>query len=142
MTLLDANLLLYAYNEDAPQHRSAAEWLERLLNSPETVGLPWTTLWAFLRISTNARAWPKPVSVEDAFAAIHEWLHRPNVVIVHPGPRHPELLQSVVRAGNASGALVSDAVLAALATENGARLASTDRDFARFPDLQWVHPLE
>jgi len=141
VTILDANVLIYAYNEDAPQHRAAADWLDRLLNSEEMVGLPWTTLWAFLRISTNARAWPKPIPVEDAFAAIHEWLDRSNVAIVHPGPRHIHLLDKLVREGKAAGPLVSDAALAALAMENGAALASTDRDFSRFDGLRWINPL-
>ena len=142
MTILDANILLYAYNEDAPQHGASAEWLERLLNGAEMVGLPWTTLWAFLRISTNARAWPKPLSVEQAFEAMHEWLDRSNVVLIQPGARHAELLDKLVREGNALGPLVTDAALAALAIENGALLASTDRDFSRFRELRWVNPLE
>ena len=142
MTILDANILIYAYNEDAPQRRAAAEWIEQLFNGPEMIGLPWTTIWAFLRISTNARAWPKPISVDDAFAAIQDWLGRPNVAIIQPGARHAELLEKLVREGNASGPLVSDAALAALAMENGAALASTDRDFSRFPGLRWINPLE
>jgi len=32
--------------------------------------------------------------------------------------------------------------LAALAIEHGALLASTDRDFSRFPGLEWLNPLE
>ena len=141
MTVLDANLLIYAYNEDAPQHRAAVKWLEQLLNGPDLIGLPWTTLWAFIRIATNTRAWPKPISVANAFAAIDELLDRPNVAVLHPGPRHRELLEKLVREGNASGPLVSDAVLAALAMENGAELASTDRDFSRFRGLRWIDPL-
>jgi toxin-antitoxin system PIN domain toxin len=106
------------------------------------VGLPWATVWAFLRISTNARVWPKPISVEDAFAAIHDWVNLPNLVIIHPGARCLELLEKLVREDNASGLLVSDAALAALAIENGAALASTDRDFSRFRGLRWINPLE
>jgi predicted nucleic acid-binding protein len=34
-----------------------------------------------------------------------------------------------------------DAVLAAIAVENGATLCTTDRDFARFPGLAWTNPL-
>jgi uncharacterized protein len=142
VTILDVNILLYAYNADAPQHRAAAEWLERLFDGPEMVGLPWTTVWAFVRISTNARAWPKPISVEDVFATIHDWVNLPNLAIIHPGARHLELLEKLVREDNAFGPLVSDAVLAALAIENGAALASTDRDFSRFRGLRWINPLE
>jgi toxin-antitoxin system PIN domain toxin len=142
VTILDVNILLYAYNADAPQHPAAAEWLERLFDGPEMVGLPWTTVWAFLRISTNARVWPKPISVEDAFAAIHDWVNLPNLAIIHPGARHLDLLEKLVGEDNAPGPLVSDAALAALAIENGAALASTDRDFSRFRGLRWINPLE
>jgi predicted nucleic acid-binding protein len=53
--IIDVNLLLYAYNADAPQQRLAAQWLFRLLESGEIIALPWVTVWAFIRISTNSR---------------------------------------------------------------------------------------
>jgi predicted nucleic acid-binding protein len=40
-----------------------------------------------------------------------------------------------------TGPLVSDAHLAALAIEHGATLITSDRDFARFPDLRVEYPL-
>jgi uncharacterized protein len=64
------------------------------------------------------------------------------VILIRPGPRHLEILESLVINYQASGPLVSDAVLAALAIEHGATLASTDRDFSRFPNLRWVNPLD
>src|SRR5689334_20096465 len=115
MTILDANILIYAYNEDAPQHRAASRWLTDLFDKEEIVGLPWSTLWAFLRISTNVRAWPKPIPLERVFAVLREWLELPNVAVIQPGPRHIELLEKMVREGNVSGPLISDAALAALA---------------------------
>jgi predicted nucleic acid-binding protein len=45
------------------------------------------------------------------------------------------------REGAASGDLVPDAYLAAVATVLGAELVTADRDFARFPGLRWRHPL-
>jgi toxin-antitoxin system PIN domain toxin len=141
MTILDANIVIYAYNQDAPHHRPIAKWLEDLFEGPDLVGLPWVTIWAFLRISTNVRAWPNPISVADAFAVVDALLGRPNATILHPGPRHRELLQTLVQEGNASGSLLTDAALAALAIENGAALASTDRDFSRFRNLRWIDPL-
>jgi predicted nucleic acid-binding protein len=52
MTVIDADLLLYAYNADSPQQSAAARWAE-LLKSGEVIALPWVTLWAFIRIATN-----------------------------------------------------------------------------------------
>jgi len=139
--IVDANILVYAYNADAPQHAAAASWLDDLFGGPEIIGLPWMTLWAFLRIVTSPRLWPNPKSAQEAFQIVREWLAQPGVFIIHPGQRHVELLERLVTEHRAAGPLVSDAALAALALENGAVLASTDRDFSRFPDLRWGNPL-
>jgi toxin-antitoxin system PIN domain toxin len=141
MTIIDANVLLYAYNGDAPQQRIAAQWLAKLLGSGETIALPWVTVWAFIRISTNSRIWASPRPATEAFAIVGEWLAQPGVVPLHPGPLHAEILEKLVSDYGATGPLVTDAVLAALAMEHGALLASTDQDFRRFPDLRWVNPL-
>jgi toxin-antitoxin system PIN domain toxin len=141
VTIIDANLLLYAYNADAQQQRASALWLEKLFDSGETVALPWVSLWAFIRISTNPRIWSNPKTAEEAFAIIGTWLEQPGVVTLQPGPRHLEILGRLVREHGAIGPLAVDAVLAVLAIENGALLASTDQDFRRFPGLRWSNPL-
>jgi toxin-antitoxin system PIN domain toxin len=96
VTLLDANILLYAYNSDAPEQAAAAAWLDELLASGETIGLPWITVWAFLRIGTSPRIWPTPLAPERAFAIIEAWLDQPGVVPVGPGPHHGEILKRLV----------------------------------------------
>jgi len=62
-------------------------------------------------------------------------------MILEPGERHWPLLRDLASATRAVGPLLMDAVLAALAAEHGATLVTTDRDFARFPDLRWENPL-
>jgi predicted nucleic acid-binding protein len=52
-----------------------------------------------------------------------------------------EILASLVSDYNATGPLVTDAILAALTIENGGLLASTDHDFSRFKGLRWINPL-
>ncbi len=141
MTILDANLLLYAYNESAPEQAAAAEWLTKLLESGETIALPWVSISAFLRISTNARIFPNARSANEAFAIVNEWLAQPGVVVLQPGPRHFEILERLALRYAVNGPLMMDAVLAALAIENGAVLASTDQDFRRFPEARWINPL-
>jgi toxin-antitoxin system PIN domain toxin len=141
VTIPDVNVLVYACEADAPQHKAAVAWLEQLFAGSDVIGLPWMTLWAFVRLSTNPRVWPIPMPPATAFQHIRNWLAQPGVVIVHPGPRHAELLERLVMQSRAAGSLVGDAALAALALENGAVLASTDRDFSRFPNLRWVNPV-
>jgi toxin-antitoxin system PIN domain toxin len=139
--ILDANILVYAHNADAPEHARARRWLEELFARPEQVGLPWPTLWAYLRILTNRRL-PSAVPAPLAFQAIRNMLARPRATTVEPGPRHAAILEEMVVEGQAAGPLITDAVLAALAIEHGATLASTDRDFARFTGLRWINPLK
>lgn len=142
MTLLDANLLLYAYNSSSPQHDAARRWLEDILTGRGEVRVAWVTLLAFLRISTNPRAYPAPVLPAEACEIVTEWLARPNFGTVEPGETHWEILSRLMTTTQCRGPLVMDAHLAALAIEHGATLATTDRDFARFPELQWMNPLE
>lgn len=141
MIVLDANILLYAHNSSAPQHPAIQQWLASLIEAGETISLPWTTIWAFLRLSTSSRVWPNPLDAQTAAGLIREWLSQPGVMVLAPGPRHLDLLERLVDVYRATGPLVSDAVLAALAIENGATVASTDQDFRRFPELRWVNPL-
>jgi predicted nucleic acid-binding protein len=47
----------------------------------------------------------------------------------------------MLREGQAAGAKVTDAHLAALAVEHGGVLCTTDRDFGRFPGLRFLDPL-
>ncbi len=141
MTLIDANILLHAYDASSPDHEPARRWLEATLSRPEPVRLAWTTILAFLRIGTNARAFEHPLSTAEAVAIVSEWLERPVVEMLDPSERHWEILRRLMTAGQAQGPLVMDAHLAALAIEHGAVLATSDRDFTRFPEVRILNPL-
>ncbi len=141
MKLLDANLLLYAVNEDAPQHAAARRWLEEQLSGSEPIAFTWSVLLAFLRLSTRAVVFPTPLSPEDAFALVQSWLEQPCATVIDPTERHLAVLRELMLPFGAAGNLTSDAHLAALALEHGAELCSCDTDFARFPGLRWTNPL-
>lgn len=115
MIIVDANLLLYAYDPDSPHHDGSRRWLEQVLSSSGLVRFPWMTLWAFLRISTNPRVFVRPLSAAEAHGAVASWLDQPHAGTVEPGDRHLEILGALLRDGQATGPLVMDAVLAALA---------------------------
>lgn len=141
MILTDANLLIYAYNRDAPQHDLARRWLEDHLSSTHGLCLSWQTITAFIRITTNIKAFPKPLTVKEVKGIVTEWLERPNCTILQPTERHWEVFARQLDEGQAVGSLVMDAHLAALAIEHGCQLATTDRDFARFTELKIINPL-
>ena len=141
MILLDANVLIYAVDADAPQHAKARRWLERTLSSDIVVGLPWSVALAFLRITTRTGVLRRQLSAEQAIAFIDEWLAQPYVELVAPGIGHWPLLKKLLGEVGAAGNLTADAHLAALAIEGGWELASSDHDFRRFAGLRLVNPL-
>ena len=141
MILLDANVLLYAYDASSLLQGKAARWLEQALDGNEPVGLPWLTAWAFVRIATNARVQERPLLVEEAMGVIDALKAHAQVVMVGPGRKHWLLLAEQMKASNVRGSGTTDAVLAALALEQGARLASADVGFRRFPGVVWMNPV-
>lgn len=141
MILVDVNLLIYATSERARYHREARIWWEAQLNGSSRIALPWASLLAYLRITTNRRAFAGALSMEQAWAQLNEWLACDPVWIPQPTDRHSSVLGSLCAQAGVHGDLVSDAHLAALAIEHGLTLCSTDGDFARFRELKWVNPL-
>ena len=139
--LVDANLLLYAYDPRAAEHERSKRWLEASLSGQPLVRFAWLSIWAFLRISTNPRVFERPLTMTEAEAAVAAWLAQPVAGILEPGERHWDILRALTRHGQTSGPLIMDAALAAIAIEHGATLYTTDRDFARFDGLRWENPL-
>ena len=141
MILVDANLLIYAVDADAPHHGRARPWLEDLLSGTTAVGLAWIVILAFIRITTRPGILKNPMSAERAMEVVDGWLDQPYVIAVGPGEHHWQVLRNLLRTTGAAGNLVADAHLAAMAIELGAPIYSTDHDFKRFPGIEHVNPL-
>ncbi|MDZ7678212.1 MAG: TA system VapC family ribonuclease toxin [Acidimicrobiales bacterium] len=139
--LVDANILLYAVDEDSPHHLPARTWIESALDGDRRVGIPWVSLSAFLRIVTNPRATRDPLSPVEAWELVDAWLDAPIVWIPQPGQGHRAILGDLVRRHDLRANLIADAVLAALCVEHGLTIVSADSDFARFPEIDWLNPL-
>ena len=141
MILTDVNVLVYAHREDAPDHAAYRSWLEREIGSPQAYGMADIVLSGFLRIVTHPRIFDPPSPLDAALTFVDQIRTRPNCVRVTPGSRHWEIFARLCQVSGARGNLVQDAYLAALAIESGSEWITTDRDFSRFPDLRWRHPL-
>ena len=140
MIVLDVNVVLAAHRADHPHHAIARPWLDRLTAGTESFGVP-TSVWtSFLRIATSRRVFVLPTPLIEAFAFARAVVGQPNHVTIEPGSRHLDLLEAACTDGEAAGDLVADAFLVALAAEHGSSLASFDRDFARFPKVDWIRP--
>ncbi len=98
-------------------------------------------MYEFLRIVTHPRVFDLPTPLEDAVEDLESLFQSPSLVLLGEGPAHSSHLSLAVRAGHASGNLVHDAHIAALAIEHGVdELWTVDRDFTRFTELRIRNP--
>ena len=97
MKLLDADILLYAYDSDSVHHTVCRSWLENAFNSDEIVALPWQTLLAFVRMPANSRATKKPLQSAEACSIVSSWLDQANVSVIGAGDRFWTLLRANTR---------------------------------------------
>ena len=139
--LVDANILLYSIDEDSPFHRAARDWVVAALNGPQRVGIPWVSLWAFVRIATNPRASAQPLTPDEAWQHVEAWLDAPATWIPEPGLGHRAIVGPLLHQHDVRAGLVTDAFLAAICIEHGLTIISADSDFARFPQISWVNPV-
>lgn len=140
MILLDANVLLYAVNSASEHHHLARKAMVDSFANAHGVGFAWAALLAFLRLSTRAGIFERPLTIEQALQVIAHWLDQPRAHIVNPTAKHREVLGRLLLGAGTAGNLTRDAHLAALAIEHGATMLTFDRDFSRFAGLHWELP--
>lgn len=136
MYLLDVNVVLAAHRDDHPHHQCVRPWFDDVLASDHPFTVPITVWASFLRLATNRRIFPIPTPRAAAFAFIDTTRAQPHHLRLDPGPRHIALLRELCDEADASGDLVPDAVLAAIAAEHDCEVATLDRDFARFTSVR------
>lgn len=141
MVLPDVNVLVYAHREDVAGHAAFRAWLEDVINGDEAYGICDLVLSGFVRVVTHPKVFNTPTPVAAALAFADQLREQPNCVRVEPGSRHWGIFRRLCIEIGAKGNLVPDAYLAALAIESGCEWMTTDRDFSRFADLRWRHPL-
>jgi uncharacterized protein len=138
--LPDVNVLLYAFRRDSPHHVQYRRWLEALVNAQSAYGIAPQVLASVIRISTHARIYIQPSTLDEAMEFCRTLLTPDTCTILHPSERHWDIFVDLCRRSGARGNLIQDAWFAALAIESGCEWVTTDRDYARFPELRWRAP--
>lgn len=141
MILPDVNILVYAHRREATDHAAFRDWLEDTINADQAFGISDIVLSGFIRVVTHPKVFREPSSIAEALQFADQLLARPQCVPVRPGPAHWRIFTRLCHDSGVRGNLVPDAFLAALAIESGCEWITTDRDFSRFEDLRWRHPL-
>ena len=126
MIIPDLNLLIYAYDQRAPQHPQAHLWWAQLLRGDEPVGMPWVVLTGFVRLTIRPGILARPLSSAEAIQEIQQWLTNPHVSAITPSNTHPETLGILLQAVGNGPNTVTDAHIGALAIEHNAVVHSND----------------
>lgn len=142
MFVPDVNVLLYATDRSSTHHSRCSKWLAGALSGSMPVGFTWQVLLAFVRLATKPPVFARPLTVDQAFDTVDDWLSRPASVVVHPTDRTSQLMRGLLKPRGTAGNLTTDAFLAAVALSHGATLVSCDRDFEAFPGLRVLNPVD
>jgi len=138
--LADVNVLIAAFRSDAEFHPICRPWLDRLIEGGATFGVSPLALAAVVRIATGPKPFRPPSSLEDAFGFCSDLVDQPQCVVIEPGAQHWLIFERLCVETNTRGPKVTDAWYAALAIEHGCTWITFDRDYARFPGLDWQEP--
>ena len=140
MKVVDANVLLYAVNEDATHHDRSRSWLDGSLGGGDTVGFTWVAMLAFVRLVTRPDLFERPLSPAEALDRVDHWLGSRSAVVLDPTAAHLSIVRRLLDSAGRGGNVVNDAHLAALAIEHRGVVVTFDRDFGRFDGLAWQLP--
>jgi predicted nucleic acid-binding protein len=138
--IVDANVLVYAMDADAPQHAASRALLDAARDSSTTLYATSQILCEFYSIVTNARRVPRPRSSDDALRAISGLL---TFLQVLPVPaRAVEGWLDLLRRHPVTGGDVFDLQIVATMQANGIQRVYTFNtgDFEIFPELVVVTP--
>ncbi|MFZ5570206.1 MAG: type II toxin-antitoxin system VapC family toxin [Thermodesulfobacteriota bacterium] len=141
MLLPDVNIWVYAHREDSPNHKKIKAFVTNMIGNDSAFGVSSLVMSGFLRVVTHPKIFDPPTPLELAVQFAEEITGHPEAVLVSPGNRHWEIFTTLCKRTEARGNLIPDAYFAALAIESGNTWVTTDRDFSRFPGLDWKHPL-
>ena len=140
--VVDANLLIYAFNKQDKAHPEARLWLEDVLVGDHILGIPMLAISALLRASTHHSLDNLQERLDDAIGFVEDLLAMPNVRMLHTDQAHWQELKRVIEESGVFGRSITDAQFAALTIQHHGTFYSSDKHFRRFPRLRWVNPIQ
>lgn len=141
MIIPDLNLLIYAYDARSPYHELARQWWENLVCGNQDVGLPDVVLIGFIRICTRKSIYQNPMSIDEAWSHVEQWLESPVIRVLYGSELHLRMTMRLLAGHGTAGNLTTDAQIASHAWMHEATIHSNDADFHLFPQVNKYNPL-
>lgn len=138
----DANILVYAVNQDAPQHEASTALIKAAEEGLVTVELVPQVLLEFFSVVTNPRRVPQALTPADAWQRVATL--RSALPLLPVQTRAMDLLDTLVSSRQPRGRAVYDLFLAAQILSHGIRTICTYnvRDFQGIAGIEAITPDE
>lgn len=138
---VDTNILVYASNEDSPQHKRARALLDYLHAGPTLVVFFWPTILGYLRIATHSSIFPQPLGPQEAVDNVTRLLAPSHIHAEGEAPGFWPAYQQVAAPTKPRGNLVPDTHLVTLMHQHGvSKIWTADRDFRKFDGIKALDP--
>ena len=144
MFVVDTNVLIYAANENCPEHTHCLKLLRKWRSQRSAWFVTWGVLYGFLRVVSHPRVLPHPWPIKDAWKFVEALLVSPGLDILRETELHDEVCADTIRqVPQLAGNLATDLHIVVLMREHGVKVIYTrDTDFHRFPDVEVRDPLQ
>lgn len=139
--LIDTNIIIYAYNQDAELHKQALSILQDALNNEMSAFIADKSLYEFYAIITDPKRVEKPVTAVEAIEVMN-FIKSSNIKIILPTLNSIDILTGLLENYNIKKQRIFDIVLAAMAIDNNIDtiLTRNDKDFAMIKEINAINP--
>lgn len=140
---IDTNVLVLAVHSSHPRQDRARALLDWVAAGPAVVHLFWPALMGFLRVVTHPSIFDRPLTPDDAIAAVDRLVDRPHVRVGGELEEFWTAYRRVADEVKPRGNLVPDAHLVALMHQHGvSTIWSNDRDLRKFGGITVKDPFD
>jgi len=141
---VDANVLIYSAVESMPEHKRVLSFFDRRVISGElSCAVSFTVLLEFVHITTDARRFKEPLSLEESMGMAEQYWHAANWHRLIPKSTTGSVALDLSRKHKLGRKRLLDTYLAATLIDNGipALITCDTQDFKVFGRLQLINPL-
>ena len=143
MFAVDTNILLYAAIREFPEHKKAVGLVKRWIRRDESWAITWNIAYEFLRVSTHAGVFEKPLRLQQSWDFLQDLIQGANCTVLNETKEHTRFLSELThKYPRVSANLVHDFHTTVILYEHGIRTIFTaDTDFLQFSFLESIDPV-
>lgn len=142
-SLIDTNILVYAYNVDSPFHEKAKKIIQKAVKGEIPTAVSIQNLVELYAVITDKRRVEHPLSPIRARDLIEFYKCHENIQVIAPSSRTLEILTGLIEKHKSRGQSIFDFLLAATMIDNDIReiYTSNTTHFQPFEIIKTINPL-